>query len=74
MKPQNPIYILPSEQAAERKRREMFAASKEAVWLGEEVFSLPHFLESLADPARPIFKRLTQKYLIAHCLRTTPLR
>lgn len=52
----------------------MFAASSEACWLGEEVYSLPHFLQTLMNPSRPILTRLSQKYLIGYCLRHISLR
>lgn len=69
-----PWLIFPSEKGAERKRRELFAADKETVWLGETVFSLPHLLNKLAAPTKPILKRNSQRHLIAHILKTTPLK
>lgn len=74
MKLQNQIFVLPSEKAAERKRREGFAKSKESVWVGETVFALPHFLRELAQPQRAILKRVTQKHLLSFCLSKAPLR
>lgn len=73
-KPPLAWHIFPSEKAAERKRRELFAQSKEIVSLGENVFSLPHFLKTIVNPAKPVLKRLSQKYLIASCLKKTPLK
>lgn len=73
-KPSLSWYIFPSEKAAERKRRELFAQSKEVLWLGENIFSLPHFLKTIVNPAKPVLKRLSQKYLIASCLKKAPLK
>lgn len=74
MKPKNGWSVLPSEQAAERKRREFFAKSPEDVWLGEQVFSLPHFLKTISRPDRPLLTRQSQKHLLHVCLKKAPLR
>lgn len=74
MKPKNGWSVLPSEQAAERKRRQLFAQSSETVWLGEQVFSLPHFLKTISRPERPLLTRHSQKHLLHVCLKKAPLR
>ena len=74
MIPQGSWTILPSEKAAERRRREQFALSSEKVRLGETVFSLPHFVRTLANPERPILSRATERHLIQYCLKKFPLK
>lgn len=65
--------VLPSEKAAESKRRHLFSASQESIWLGEHIFSLPHFLRKLT-PQLKIINRGAQKHLLYYCLRKTPLK
>lgn len=66
--------VFPSEKAAERARREGFAQSSEAVWLGEICFSLPHFLKKIAGDSKAVISRRVQKHLLMFCLRQHPLR
>lgn len=66
--------IYPSEKGAERKGRELFLKSPEVCWLGETIFSLPHFLKTIVSPQRPLLKRNSQRHLIAYCLKNAPLR
>ncbi|MDO8526855.1 MAG: PD-(D/E)XK nuclease family protein [Deltaproteobacteria bacterium] len=70
----NRFIIFPSEKGAEREKRRQFAASKSDVFLGENIFSLQHFLKLLVPPLKPLLKRNTQKHLLLYCLRNFPLR
>ncbi|OGQ05431.1 MAG: hypothetical protein A3F82_00530 [Deltaproteobacteria bacterium RIFCSPLOWO2_12_FULL_44_12] len=52
----------------------MFAASKDSVWLGESIFSLPHFLGTLSFSSKPLLNRAFQKHLILYCLKNFSLK
>lgn len=48
--------------------------SQSPVRIGETVFSLDHFVKTLADPQRPLLTRRLQNHLILSCLREIPLK
>ncbi|OGQ47388.1 MAG: hypothetical protein A3H42_02230 [Deltaproteobacteria bacterium RIFCSPLOWO2_02_FULL_46_8] len=68
------ITILPSEKAAERKRREVFAGSDATVTLDETIFSLSHFLKTVTITTKPVLTRPLQKHFIFYCLKKNSLR
>lgn len=66
--------ILPTEKGAERKRRELLANSERAVFLGNSVFSLSHFFNTIAQSSKPILSQKTGQHLLQTLLKNHPLK
>src|SRR3990167_6471188 len=68
------VWVVPSEQIAERYLNKLLQESPHGVILGEPVLSLPHFLKAITRPSKPLLTRGLQRHWIRNLLKTGPLR